>query len=304
MKFTAKLPPEGINVSKRNHLKDFIVLLSGFGGLILIAIVVLAALADTLVTYIPLDVEKQLFQDMHRLAPFASDLTSERGKVEVYLKKLVEKINEGWPQVSKKLTGKEQAKQKFTIAVIHMNKPNAFILPGAHIGVTHGLFKYVKSENGLAMVLAHEMAHQYKRHPLRSLGRGIVVLITLATLSSSSDSWLVGSLSGGIAKIGLLRFTRDQEREADALGLALLKQLYGHNKGAGEFFIAISKSTKASPRYMDFLKSHPATQKRLKFLTKKMPGSNLKTSPLPEHVINFGKINFETSKQTLKMLGN
>ncbi len=303
MKFIAKLPPEGINVSKRNHLKDFFVLLSGFIGLIFLAIIVLAALADTLVSYIPLDIEKQLFQDMHRIAPFASDPTSERAKVELYLKNLVNKINKGWPQVSKKLNGKEQAIQKFTIAVIHMNKPNAFILPGAHIAITHGLLRHVKSENGLAMVLAHEIAHQYKRHPLRALGRGIVVLVTLATLGSSSDSWWVGSLSGSVAKIGVLKFNRDQEREADKIGLALVMQLYGHNKGAAEFFIAMSKTSTPGPEYLTFLNSHPATRNRLKFLTKETSGSSTKVIPLPEHVINFGEINFETSKQTLQMLG-
>jgi len=302
VKFIAKLPPEGINVSKRNHLKDFFVLLSGFAGLIVIVILILAALADKLVTYIPLDIEKQLFQDMHRLAPFASDPTSERAKVEAYLQKLVNKLNKGWPEVSKKITGKTTDAQQFTIAVVHMNAPNAFILPGGHIGVTHGLLRLIKSENGLAMVLAHEMAHQYKRHPLRTLGRGIVVLLALSTLTSSDDSWIVGSFSRNVAKIGFLKFSRDQEREADKIGLALLLKLYGHDKGAGEFFAAISKIVKPRATSLSFLNSHPTTHDRLKLLTKKMPISASKISPLPKYVIRFGKTNFKTNKNTQQML--
>ncbi len=301
MKYTAKLPPEGINVSKRNHLKDFFILLTGFIGLLFIAVMILAALADKLVTYIPIDIEKQLFQEMHRLAPFAADPTSERGKVETYLKNLLAKINKGWPAASKKHTGTSEKRQKFTIAVVHMNTPNAFILPGGHIGVTHGLLRLVKSENGLAMVLAHEIAHQYKRHPLRSLGRGIVVLLALSTFTSADDSWVVGSLSNSVARIGFLKFSRDQEREADKLGLTLLLNLYGHNKGAGEFFEAISK-TKKTHSSPSFLQSHPAVPDRLTFLTKPMASDNHKLVALPEHVIRFGKVNFETHKKTLEIL--
>ena len=302
MKFTPKLPPQDINVSKRNHLKDFFVLLSGFFGVIIIVLLILVALADYLVSYIPIDVEKQLFQSMHQVAPKASDPESERGKVEQYLHKLVVRLNNGWPEVSKQLTGKSAERQKFTIAVIHMNAPNAFILPGGHIGVTHGLLRLVKSENGLAMVIAHEMAHQYKRHPLRTLGRGIVVLLAMSTLTSSDDSWWVGSLSSNAAKIGLLKFSRDQEREADKIGLALVTQLYGHRKGATEFFESISNMAKLTPGYLAFLNSHPATHERLKALKDKSQDTTHKLSSLPKHVIRFGKINFETHKDTLEML--
>lgn len=301
MKYTAKLPPEGINVSQRNHLKDFFVLLTGFIGLILIVVMVLAALADKLVTYIPLDIEKQLFQKMHHLAPIAADPTSERGKVEKYLENLVTKINKGWPAASKQESGTEPAKQKFTIAVVQMSTPNAFILPGGHIGVTQGLLRLVKSENGLAMVLAHEMAHQYKRHPLRSLGRGMVVLLALSVFTRSDGSWVVGSLSNSLAKIGFLKFSRDQEREADRLGLTLLLNLYGHNKGSGEFFEAIAKTGKTSLSPI-FLQSHPAAPDRLIFLTKPVSGNNDKLVALPQYVIRFAKSNFKTNKQTLKML--
>lgn len=302
MKFSPKLPDQDINVSKRNHLKDFFVLLSGFIGIIMIILLILVALADYLVSYIPLDVEKELFQSMHQLAPRASDPDSERGKVEQYLDRLVTRLNNGWPEVAKQLNGQSSKKQKFTVAVIHMNTPNAFILPGGHIGVTHGLLRLVKSENGLAMVIAHEMAHQYKRHPLRTLGRGIVVLLAMSTLTSSDDSWWIESLSSNAAKIGLLKFSRDQEREADKLGLALVTQLYGHRKGATEFFDAISKIAKVRPGYLAFLNSHPATHERLLVLADKSRDSTHKLSPLPKHVIQFGKIDFETHKNTLEML--
>ena len=87
-------------------------------------------------------------------------------------------------------------------------------------------------ENALAMVIAHEMAHIKHRHPVMALGRGVVIGLFLASLSGFNGDRVVGRIVNNTGMLTLLKFNRDQEREADRTALAAVAGNYGHVAGA------------------------------------------------------------------------
>lgn len=274
MKFEPRQIPEGINTSAQHPLKELFILVTGAGLILGVIVLVLVMLSDHLIRFIPPDVERQWFTES-RLS-FLKDVnpTETEVKVERYLASLVDN-----------LTPHQSAPQSYTIRLIDSNGPNAFITPGGHIFVTRGLLRHVNSENALSMVIAHEMAHQMHRHPIRSMGRGVVVAVAMMMFTGVDGSeWVTQILSKSI-NLGLLSFSRQQEREADASGVRLLKQYYGHAEGASYFFSQLNRdSTLRQTGLTEYLSTHPNTDDRLAFLEQFESGDTEKLIPLPHSI--------------------
>lgn len=139
--------------------------------------------------------------------------------------------------------------------------PNAFATLGGHITIHQGLIDSVHSENGLAMVLAHELAHVRQRDPLVSLGSGLVLSSSMALLLGSGSDSLVGRSSAALTS---LQFSRRQEQAADAAALDALQAHYGHLQGADEFFTAMKGQGDSMLEHpsLAFLHTHPGTLER------------------------------------------
>lgn len=139
---------------------------------------------------------------------------------------------------------------------------NAYATLGGHVVVTRGLLEAVDSENGLAMVLAHEIAHIRHRDPIGSLGGSLALSVLIGALVGSEVD-----LSGYGAHLTQLSFSRAQERAADRAALAALQSLYGHVHGADELFARLLYE----PPSLDaltpsFLSTHPHARQRLQVI--------------------------------------
>lgn len=102
---------------------------------------------------------------------------------------------------------------------------NAFALPGGKICITRGLLVRLESEDGLAAVLGHEVGHVTARHAVAAYNRQVLATLFLATSAAVLEAkdvkgreliW-VGGLLG--TQMLLARYSRDQERQSDSLGL-------------------------------------------------------------------------------------
>ncbi len=102
---------------------------------------------------------------------------------------------------------------------------NAFALPGGKICITRGLLVRLESEDGLAAVLGHEVGHVTARHAVAAYNRQVLATLFLATSAAVLEAkevkgrelmW-VGGLIG--TQMVLARYSRDQERQSDSLGL-------------------------------------------------------------------------------------
>ncbi len=258
--------------------------MSALLGIIFVFIVILAIIADSLISYIPRTTERELFKNFGGVLGLpveskTSKNTKSSRDVNRYLEKIVAKLSKKW----------QGEKQTFSIKVVDMSAPNAFVIPGGYIFITKGLLDIIKSENGLAMVIGHEMGHQYKRHPLRSIGRGIIVVLTIAVVTGFEDSDTISSVIGNSAALSLLKFSRDQEKEADDIGQSLVKSSYGHVNGTAEFFDAIIKLNLSSDKIPTFLKSHPNTHNRKMKLEASIKDKNKALIALPDFVKQYAK---------------
>jgi Zn-dependent protease with chaperone function len=137
------------------------------------------------------------------------------------------------------------------------------------------------------MILAHEMAHHYERHPLRSTGRGLVVSVfLLAVLGADGSSFLQGFL-GNTASITNLAFSRQEETDSDTFASSLLLKFYGHASGAAEFFKYIKSEEGLASEIPSFLNTHPSTEGRIATLQKFEDKHSGEKKSLPDFIISY-----------------
>ncbi|HID07731.1 MAG TPA: hypothetical protein EYP10_11370, partial [Armatimonadetes bacterium] len=128
----------------------------------------------------------------------------------------------------------ERPKFKYTVKVINRSIPNAFTFPGGYIYLTKGLVDLVESDDELAAVLAHEVAHNVHMHALRAMKkeqRWTPLLIAAILAASVSGDRIVREIPLMIAHLintVMLGYSRKFEREADKSGFEYLRRA-GYN---------------------------------------------------------------------------
>ena len=251
MGYTPKQLAENVNVSKTHPLIEFSWLVGSLIVLIGLLFLVLIASADWAVSKTPIEVEAWI-------GHLALDniAAQENIPLEQRLKKLVDSLPADSPL----------HQYDFHVFLDDSDSVNAVALPGSNIVVYRGLLDKVKSENELAMVLAHELGHFAHRDHLRSLGRGLGLTL-LTTMIFGQDS----AASNLVAKALLTfqtKYSREQETAADQFGVDLLARRYGHAGGATDFFIRINKDAGEKLPYL--LASHPHPQDRIDALDERI----------------------------------
>jgi len=165
------------------------------------------------------------------------------------------------------------SRQEFEFFLIRDPQINAFALPGGFIGVNTGLLLAAQAESEAAGVLAHEIAHVTQRHIARMLMQqqqtSIASLAALAAallLSRANTQAAEAAIAFGQAGAiqSQLNFTRDNEREADRVGLQILDQAGFDPRGMASFFERMQRATRVyeggAPSY---LRTHPLTFERI-----------------------------------------
>jgi predicted Zn-dependent protease len=150
---------------------------------------------------------------------------------------------------------------------------NAFALPGGFIGSHSGLVLAAQSESELAAVLAHEIGHVSQRHIARMIGnqRKDALLpmagLLIAALAARSSPDLAGAAmmgSTGIVAQRQLSFGRDAEREADRLGLQILRGAGFELNGMVNFFGRLQNASRnRTDNLPSYLRTHPMTGERM-----------------------------------------
>ena len=178
-------------------------------------------------------------------------------------------------QLLRKLANESQLQDKRLQLVLIRNPTlNAFAVPGGVVGVHNGLLQYARTEQELGGVLAHELAHLSQRHWVRSMEKEQQNRIpTMAGLLTGLVLMSAGSGDAGMAAVmatqaanleSMLRFSRENEAEADRVGMQTLV-----NAGMDPHALpTMFENMQRSMRYMgdrppEFLMSHPVTEKRI-----------------------------------------
>jgi len=161
-------------------------------------------------------------------------------------------------------TAARQTEYKFQFHLLADDRNvNAFALPGGQIFITEALFRRLKSEDQLAGVLGHEMGHVVGRHSNEQmansrlwsgLAQGVGVLLSDGQNNSGAH------IAQMVARWRVMKFSRDDELESDALGVRFMLQA-GYNPEAliGVMQILAAVSGGGS----DFMSSHPSPDNRM-----------------------------------------
>jgi len=140
---------------------------------------------------------------------------------------------------------------------------NAYATLGGHIVVFRGLISRVTSENALAAVLAHEIAHVRLRHPATAAGRGVAIGLALTVLSTALGNGVAERLMGATGMGVLMSYSREQETAADEDALRAVARHYGHLGGAAELFETLKKSNPGGEIGFEIFRSHPFSERRV-----------------------------------------
>jgi predicted Zn-dependent protease len=150
---------------------------------------------------------------------------------------------------------------------------NAFALPGGYIFVTRGILAYLDSEAELVGVLGHEIGHVTARHSVEQLSRAELASAGLGVAMIASEDF---RRFGALAQTGLgllfLKFSRDDERQADDLGLRYLTRVGYDPTPMPNVFRTLGRVSAASggDRLPTWLSTHPAPEDRYARLTQEI----------------------------------
>jgi predicted Zn-dependent protease len=182
------------------------------------------------------------------------------------------------------------APYKYQFVVIDNDVPNAFTIPGGYVFVNTGLINLMAREGELASVLAHELAHAEARHIHRQLEQQKTLMV--ASLAAILAGALIGNPqlaqaittgSMGGAETVALSYSRDNEREADQIGLRILTATgYSPTDAASAMQRLSKRQWQGRPGNYDYLMSHPGLIERIGYLSE--IASRLKPSSVNKHV--------------------
>ncbi|MBI2494153.1 MAG: M48 family metallopeptidase [Candidatus Rokubacteria bacterium] len=167
-------------------------------------------------------------------------------------------------------TGRRDYRWEFNL-IEDARQVNAFCLPGGKVAVYTGILPITRDDAGLAAVLAHEAAHAIARHGGERVSQGLLVqtglVATQAALARNDPRTVqtVTALLGAGATVGLLLpWSRNQESEADHLGLIYMAKAGYHPSAARDLWVRMADAARGRPRPPEFLATHPAEATRIR----------------------------------------
>lgn len=153
---------------------------------------------------------------------------------------------------------------------------NAWCMPGGKVVVYSGLLPITKDENGLAVVLSHEIAHAVARHGNERMSQELAVQLGGVALSEAvknkpSETQTIFNTAYGVgSQLGvMLPYSRMHELEADRLGLIFMAMAGYDPSTAVPFWERMSTLANAKPP--EFLSTHPSDARRIAEIKKALP---------------------------------
>jgi predicted Zn-dependent protease len=168
------------------------------------------------------------------------------------------------------------ARYPYSFSVADYREINAFALPGGPVWVNRGAIEAAASESQLAAVLAHEIAHISQRHAAQQLSNAMVTNLGLsflgALLGNSGGAGAASIAARYVAGGAFLKFSRDDEREADRVGAAMMARAGWDPRGMIELMQTIREHERRDPGSVEaFFSNHPSPADRIALLGQVVP---------------------------------
>jgi predicted Zn-dependent protease len=253
------------------QMKSAWVWLAVFFGVLAILLTLFVLNARSIVVHLPFSAEQRFVRPYEIFAQYVDDEapSAEESFIQGYLQELADALLQHMDLPP------EYAVQ---VHYLDSDEVNAFAMLGGHILVFRGLIESLPDENSLAMVMAHEIGHIKNRDPIVSLGRGVALQLIYSFVTGGGTRAPDVASYGG--NLGILHFSREQEREADRLGVAALQRMYGHVGGLDTIFsVMLREQENSNLQLPEWLSTHPDLRGRIRELNDFAIANSWSTGP-------------------------
>jgi predicted Zn-dependent protease len=161
--------------------------------------------------------------------------------------------------------------------LVQNDEPNAWAMPGGKTMIYTGILSLTKNETGLAVVMGHEVAHALARHGNERMSQalaqqmgGMALSVAMSSRPQETQNMFL-NLYGVGSQVGLLRYSRQQESEADHMGLIFMAKAGYNPQESVPFWQRMAQISQGQQRPPEFLSTHPASSTRVRNLERLMP---------------------------------
>ncbi|WP_020528322.1 M48 family metallopeptidase [Flexithrix dorotheae] len=162
--------------------------------------------------------------------------------------------------------------------LIASDQKNAWAMPGGKVAFYEGILPICQDENGIAVVMGHEIAHAIAQHGNERMGQELAVqlggmtLMTALSKKPEATQQLALTAFGLGSQIGImLPYSRAHESEADEMGLYFMAMAGYDPNEAPEFWKRMNAGTGQESRPPEFLSTHPSPETRINKLKRLIP---------------------------------
>lgn len=165
---------------------------------------------------------------------------------------------------------------QWEFSLVADNTPNAWCMPGGKIVVYEGILPYTLDKNGMAVVMAHEIAHAVARHGNERMSHQLIIQFGGVALSEITKEKpeetrnIFMSVYGIGSQLGaVLPYSREHEKEADRLGLIIMAMAGYNPEAAVAFWERMDTAGGTAPP--EFLSTHPSNSTRIREIKSFLP---------------------------------
>ena len=162
---------------------------------------------------------------------------------------------------------------------------NAWCMPGGRVAFYTGILPVCANEDGIAVVMGHEIAHAVANHGAERMTQslmaqmgGVALAVALSEQPETTQQLALAAFGVGSQVFGLLPYSRKHEYEADRLGL-IFASMAGYDATEGPKFWERMMALSRNPSASDFLSTHPSNAKRIRELKSVIPEANTYFQP-------------------------
>lgn len=173
--------------------------------------------------------------------------------------------------------GLSQALQgyEWQFTLIQNNQLNAWCMPGGKVAFYSGILPVCKNETGVAVVMGHEVSHALAGHSAEQMSQAVAAQYGGQIIggSISNDQWanIFNQYYPAVAQVGLLRYGRKMELDADEAGLYLMAMAGYNPQEATAFWERMQQASSGQQAPPEFLSTHPNPGNRIAQIQAIMP---------------------------------
>ncbi len=156
---------------------------------------------------------------------------------------------------------------------------NAWAMPGGKIAFYTGILPLCQDDTGVAVVMAHEIAHVVARHGAERLSQqllagagGLALAVALRDQTPTTQAAWLGAYGAGATVGIILPYSRRHEYEADHLGLVFMA-MAGYDPRAAVDFWTRMQQAGSGGKPPEFLSTHPSDAKRIEYIKSELPNA-------------------------------